>query len=57
MNAFSRAQFGLWGGADVWERVTHLEGVASAPCLIDLRLHYWVLVRKLKVIDDLGGAP
>lgn len=37
--------------------VTHLEGVASAPCLIDLRLDHWVFVRKLEVINELGGAP
>ena len=35
------------------ETVTHLEGVASAPCLIDLRLDHWVLVRKLEIIDNL----
>jgi hypothetical protein len=57
MNQFLQAYFGLWGGADVWEMVTHLEGVASAPCLIDLRLNHRVFVRKLEVIDDLRGAP
>ena len=35
------------------ETVTHLEGVASAPCLIDLRLDHWVLVRKLEIINNL----
>ena len=38
---------------DVGKTVTHLKGVASAPCLIDLRLDHWVLVRELKVIDKL----
>jgi hypothetical protein len=36
--------------------VTHLKGVASAPCLIDLRLDR-VFLRKLEVKDYFGGAP
>ena len=49
----SQAPFGLWIGYDVWEIVTHLEGVVCAPCLIDFRLDDWILVRELKVIYDL----
>ena len=49
----SQAPFGLWIGYDVWGIVTHLEGVVCAPCLIDLRLDDWILVRELKVIYDL----
>jgi hypothetical protein len=53
MNEVSQAPFGLCSRDDDWEMVTHLEGVASAPCLIDLRLDHWVLVGELEVINDL----
>ena len=53
MKEVSRAPFGLCSGTDVWEMVTHLEGVACTPCLIDLRLDHWVLMRELEVINDL----
>ena len=55
-NVASVVRIMQWG-VDVWEKVTHLEGVASAPCLIDLRLDHWVLVRELEIIDKLRGAP
>ena len=53
MKEISRAPFGLYSDYDVWEIMTHLESVASAPCLIDLRLDHWVFVRELEVIYDL----
>lgn len=36
--------------------VTHLNGVAGASCLIDLRQD-WVLLGELEVEDDLRGSP
>lgn len=47
--------FGLCGGSDGWETVTHLKGVASPSCLIDLRLDR-VFLGELEVDDHLGGA-
>jgi hypothetical protein len=46
---------GLCGGSDGWETVTHLMGVASPSCLIDLRLDR-VFLGELEVDDHLGGA-
>jgi hypothetical protein len=48
--------FGLCGGSDGWETVTHLMGVASPSCLIDLSLD-GVFLGELEVDDHLGGAP